>query len=130
MIRILIALAFVLTATAGCHTAKKPDVRVLGVNAAQERPASHVFVQVTNPAARPLRLTKLQYTFASSSNGTKVSEGELELTREIPPNAAVVIEVPLEGDADADSLTLHGKLTAELDEVARTFEVDAQIQPH
>ena len=129
MIRLLTALAFVLAATAGCHTAKKPDVRVLGVNAAQERPASHVFVQVTNPAARPLRLTKLQYTFAAS-NGTKVSEGELELTREIPANAAVVIEVPLEGDADADSLTLRGKLTAELDEVARTFEVDAQIQPH
>jgi len=130
MVRALIAFAFVLAATACGHSAKQPDVRVLGVH---ERPASHVFVQVTNPAGRPLRLTKLQYVFASASNGATVSEGELELAREIPAGAAVVVEVPLDGQAsgsDDGALTLRGKLTAELDEVVRTFDVDAQIQPH
>jgi hypothetical protein len=62
-----------------------------------------------------------------------VSEGELEIQREIPAGAAVVVEVPLEGtneSGSADALTLRGKLTAEVDEVVRTFDVDAQIQPH
>src|SRR5689334_12172179 len=126
MVRLVIALCLVLAAATGCHSAKKPDVRVLGVN--EQRAARNVFVQVTNPAARPMRLTKLHYVFASSS-GTKVSEGDLDLAHDIPANAAVVVEVPLEGNPD-DALTLRGKLTAELDEIVRTFDVDAQIQPH
>lgn len=123
MLRFVVSLAFLV----GCYsTAKKPDVRVLGVH---ERPASHVFVQVTNPAARPMRLTKLQYVFASAKDNATVSEGELELAREIPAGAAVVVEVPLDTEA-SDALTLRGKLTAELDQITRTFDVDAQIQPH
>src|SRR4051812_20370620 len=111
---------------AGCHTgSSSPEVRVLGVHQA---PASHVFVQVSNPAQRPMRLEKLQYVFASSS-GTTISEGEMPLSREIPAGAVTVLDIPLDGDA-SETLTLTGKLTAELDQMVRTFRLNAQIQPH
>lgn len=110
----------------GCVTGRSPELRVLGVH---DAPAteSHVFVQVTNPASRPMRLTKLEYVFASSK-GT-VSQGEVPLAREIPAGAAVVVEVPLESER-AEALTLQGQLTTELDQIVRIFKVSAQIQPH
>jgi len=121
MIRFVFALAFLLL---GCQRAQQPNVRVLGVH---DSAAGHVFVQVTNPATRTMRLTKLEYVFASA-HGATVSEGELDLQREIPAGAAVVVEVPLDSEA-ATALTLRGKLTAELDQIPRTFDVHAQIQP-
>ena len=124
MIRFVLALAFVVGVT-GCQKAQQPGVRVLGVH---EAAASHVFVQVTNPATRTMRLTKLEYVFAAQS-GAKVSQGELDLQREIPAGAAVVVEVPLDSEAEG-ATTLQGKLTAELDQIVRTFDVRAQIQPH
>jgi hypothetical protein len=90
---------------------------------------SHVFVQVTNPAARPMRLTRLEYTFASAASGVTVAAGELALAREVPAGAAVIVDIPLEADAN-ETLTLQGKLTAELDDLVRSFKVSAQIQPH
>src|SRR4051812_18767420 len=114
-----------LVALAACHTGASPEVRVLGVHQA---PASHVFVQVTNPAQRPMHLEKLEYVFASSS-GTTISEGEMPLSREIPAGAVTVLDIPLDGDA-SETLTLTGKLTAELDQMVRTFRLNAQIQPH
>jgi hypothetical protein len=113
-------------AVTGCHSAKSPELRVLGVR--DEAPASHVFVQVRNPANRPMRLTRLEYTFASAKGGT-VDEGDVELAREIPAGQTVVVEVPLIADA-REPLKLEGKLTAELDQYVRTFRVAAQIQPH
>lgn len=95
---------------------------------ARNASASHVFVQVTNPATRPMRLTKLEYTFASARNGATVSHGEVPLEREIPAGAAIVVEVPFEAEA-SEALTLRGKLTAELDQIVRTFRVAADIQP-
>lgn len=86
-----------------------------------------VFVQVTNPAPRPMKLTKLQYTFAA--DGHTLSEGEVPLERNVPAGAAVVVEVPLETEVDGP-MTLRGKLTAELDQIVRVFRVDAQISPH
>lgn len=112
---------------AGCHTGKTPELRVVGVH---NSTATHevVFVQVTNPASRPMRLTKLDYTFAA--DGATVSEGEVPLQREIPAGAAVVVEVPLDVARRSPILTLSGTLTAELDQIVRTFRVSAQIQPH
>ncbi len=98
---------------------------MLGVH---EAPESHVFVQVRNPASRPMRLTRLEYTFASAA-GTMVSEGDLTLQRDIPAGSVVVLEVPFEANS-TEPLTLEGKVTAELDEYVRTFTVAAQIQPH
>jgi hypothetical protein len=129
MLRLLFALALVIAVAPGCHTGKTPELRVLG---ARDASASHVFVQVTNPASRPMRLTRLEYRFASASRGTLVAQGEVPLEREIPAGAAVVVEVPLELDPGqgSEALTLRGKVTAELDQIVRTFRLAADIHPH
>ena len=115
----------VATALAGCATANSPTLRVLGVH---DRTPSHelVFVQVTNPANRPMRLTRLEYTFAAS--GTTISTGEVFLERDVPAGSAVVVEVPLDGEVSR-AMTLEGTLTTELDRIARTIQVSAQISP-
>jgi hypothetical protein len=126
MLRLVVTVSLALAAATGCHTGKSPELRVLGV---QDAPSSHVFVQVTNPARRPMRLTKLEYVFASARSGATVSEGEMDLYREIPAGAVAVVEVPLDAEA-TDTLTLHGTITAELDQIVRSFKLNAQIQPH
>lgn len=121
MYRLLVCLALL----AGCHAARPPELRVLGLH---DSPSNEVvFVQVTNPASKPMRLTKLEYTFAAE--GATVSTGELPLEREVPAGAAVVVEVPLDAEAHKP-LTLTGKLVAELDQMVREFQISAQIQPH
>lgn len=126
MVRFVVVIMLVAASAAGCHSARTPELRVLGVNNSSD---SHVFVQVTNPAAKPMRLTKLEYTFASAASGTTIAEGELSLAREVPAGAAVIVDIPLEAEA-TETLTLRGKLTAELDDLVRSFKVSAQIQPH
>ncbi len=123
----LLGLILVLAVAAGCHTVGDPQLRVLGVH--DDAPTSHevVFVQVTNPAGRTMKLTKLEYTFAA--DGATVSTGEVPLARDVPAGAAVVVEVPLDRAADK-ALTLQGKLTAELDQIVRTFDVHADVQAH
>jgi hypothetical protein len=125
MLRLAVPSLIALALASGCHSATSPEMRVLGVHQAQ---ASHVFVQVTNPAERPMRLEKLEYVFASST-GTTISEGELPLEREIPAGAVAVLEIPLDTES-SETLTMTGKLTAELDQIVRTFRLNAQIQPH
>jgi hypothetical protein len=98
---------------------------VIGVD--QATPHDVVFVQVTNPASTTMRLTKLQYVFEAA--GTRVSAGELALQRDVPAGAAVVVEVPLDRRA-TKPMKLEGKLTAELDQIVRIFQVSAQIAPH
>jgi LEA14-like dessication related protein len=119
----VIAVALVVGMSA-CHEVGSPQLRVLGVQNSPRRDV--VFVQVTNPASRPMRLTKLDYTFAA--DGATVSTGELTLARDVEPGAAVVVEVPLE-ERPTKPMTLHGELTAELDQIVRIFSVQAQIQP-
>jgi hypothetical protein len=126
MLRLLLTVSFALTVAAGCHRGKSPELRVLGM---QDTSTSHVFVQVTNPARRPMKLTKLSYVFASADSGATVSEGEMRLYREIPAGAAAVVEVPLDAEA-TEALMLSGTLTAELDQIVRSFKLTAQIQPH
>jgi LEA14-like dessication related protein len=120
-----VALALALPLAAGCHPGRPPELRVLGVNDVVAHEV--VFVQVTNPASQPMRLTKLEYTFAA--DGATVSTGEMPLERDVPAGAAVVVEVPLVGDSSR-AMTLQGVLTAELDQIVRTFQVQAQIRPH
>ena len=109
---------------AGCRTAQSPELHVLGVH--EEPRHDVVFVQVTNPASRPMRLTRLEYTFAAA--GETVSEGEMALAREVPAGAAIVVEIPLESPSEKP-MTLSGKLTAELDQIIQIFSVSAQIVP-
>jgi hypothetical protein len=125
MVRALLCLSVVCALATGCHTGKSADVRVLGVH---EAPAPLVFVQVRNPASRPLRLTRLEYSF-ESAKGTTVSEGDVALERDVPAGEVVVLEVPLDADP-TQTLRLEGKVTAEQDEYVRTFRLVAQIQPH
>jgi len=126
MLRLFAIVSFALACATGCHTQKAPELRVLGV---QDASSSHVFVQVTNPARRAMKLTKLEYVFASATSGATVSEGELSLYREIPAGAVAVVEVPLDAES-SDTLMLRGTITAELDQVVRNFKLRAQIQPH
>ncbi len=124
-----LSLAVLVFALFACQPAGgNPQLRVLGVHdqvATQQQQV--VFVQVTNPANHPLKLTKLQYTFAA--DGATVSTGEVPLEREVAAGAAVVVEVPLDSTSDKP-MTLQGTLTTELDQVERTFPVQAQIAPH
>lgn len=117
------ALALLL-AFIGCASTRSPELRVLGVH--EEPRHEVVFVQVTNPANRPMRLTKLEYRFAAG--GATISEGELALAREVPAGEAVVVEVPMNVAYDAP-LTLRGKLTAVTDQIVRIFNVSAELQP-
>jgi hypothetical protein len=121
-----LAIVLLVALVAGCHTGKGPELRVLGARDASD---SHVFVQVTNPASRPMKLTRLEYTFASST-GTLVAQGEVPLEREVPAGAAVVVEVPYDSQDATESLTLRGRVTAEQDSLVRTFSLSADIQPH
>jgi hypothetical protein len=121
---ITLAAAFVV----GCGGSQNPELHVLKVRNAPHQEV--VFVQVSNPAKKAMRLTKLEYTFAAGSS--TVSEGEVELSRDVPAGAAVIVEVPLDIADDGtppQQLTLRGRLTAELDEIVRTFKVSAQIEP-
>ena len=108
----------------GCRGSTSPELRVVGVHEALRHDV--VFMQVTNPASRAMRLTKLEYTFAT--DGATVSEGEVSLAREVPAGAAVVVEIPLETPSEKP-LTMSGKLTAELNQIVHIFSVSAQIQP-
>jgi LEA14-like dessication related protein len=110
---------------AACTGARSPEVRVIGVADAPRHEV--VFVQVSNPAKRALRLTKLEYKFAAGR--ATISEGEIALAREVPAGATIVVEIPLDADPPESPMTLSGKLTAQLDEIVRTFDVSAQIQP-
>jgi hypothetical protein len=102
-------------------------MRVIGVHDSQ---SAHevVFVQVSNPASHSMRLTKLEYTF-DADTGKEVASGEVDLARDVPAGAAVIVEVPLDSDAPpaAGPITLRGTLTAELDRIERSFPVSAQV---
>ena len=124
MLRSFVLTSFVMLAA--CRTAKAPELRVLGMQDTRAREV--VYVQVSNPASRPMRLTKLEYRFASSG-GSVVSEGELPLNaREVPAGAAIVVEIPLENTPE-EAMTLRGNLIAEQDHITKSFKVSAKIQP-
>jgi hypothetical protein len=116
---LILAVAF-----AGCATTRSPELRVLGVHEAPRHEV--VFVQVTNPANRPMQLTKLEYRFAAGSE--TISQGALDLARDVPAGEAIVVEIPMDV-APREPLTLRGKLTAVTDQIVRIFNVSAEVQP-
>jgi hypothetical protein len=108
----------------GCRSGPSPELHVLGV---QDEPRREVvFVQVSNPASHPMRLTRLEYTFAAA--GQTVSAGAMALARDVPAGAAVVVQIPLDSPSEKP-MTLSGKLTAELDQIVQIFSVSAQVSP-
>ncbi len=126
--RLALSLAALVAVGCGAST-RQAQLNVLSVEqaAAPDRDMV-VYVEVVNNAARPMRLQRLQYTFASA--GTATTHGELELgERLVEAGSAVVVEVPLPV-ADAAlgaTLTLAGKLWAEQDQIVRTFAVAAEV---
>lgn len=116
--------AVALALIAGCHPSGSPELRVLGIHEQPRREV--VFVQVTNPASRTMRLTKLAYKFAA--DGATVSAGEVSLAREVPAGAAVVLEIPLDTPSEKP-MTLSGILTTELDQIVESFSVSALVKP-
>jgi hypothetical protein len=132
MARCIALLLLALPLAFGCATARSPELRVLGIQEARRHEI--LFVQVTNPANRPMRLTKLEYRFAAGS--ATVSKGELALAREVPAGEAIVVEVPIDLPAEVpgtvaprEPLTLRGKLTAVTDQIVRIFNVSAEVAP-
>lgn len=129
LVSALIAGAVLVGAGAGCGAARQPQLNVLSVEKAPSRGRDMVvYVEVVNHARRPMRLQRLQYTFAA--DGAATTHGELELGRRlVEAGSAVVVEVPLPlADAALGlPLTLAGKLWAEQDEILRTFAVAAEV---
>lgn len=127
----VVALALALTA---CGAGRQPQFKVLSVeSAAAARPRDLVlFVEVVNPATRPLELQRLQYRFEPAVHvaGVRPIHGEVALARTIEAGAAIVVEVPLPID-DAlprgEELTLAGRLYTTQDDLQRSFAVHARV---
>ena len=120
-------------ALTGCPASHQAQLNVLSVEQASTPNRDMVlYVEVVNHAKRPMRLQRLQYTFAPSGSNARPAKLELELElgqRLVEAGSAVVVEVPLP-IADAalgDTLTLAGKLWAEQDQILRSFAVTAEV---
>jgi hypothetical protein len=127
-----LGIALAVALAAGCAAATGPQLKVLSVepqNRVQRDRSVVLYVEVVNSAKRPMRLQKLQYSFAK--RGAAPAHGEVSLTRTIEAGAAAVVEVPVslgKGElAPGETLTLEGKLYAELDRMTRTFPVTAEV---
>lgn len=124
---------------AACGASQQPQLKVLsvensGVAAGVDRPAEMVlFVEVVNPAQRPLELHRLQYRFEPSVHvaGVEPVYGEVLLSRTVDAGAAVVVEVPLPHDDSLpldEDLVLSGRLYATQDQLQRSFDVRAHVE--
>jgi hypothetical protein len=90
VVAIVLALAL-----AGCGAGRQPQLKVLSVEAPAARPRDMVlFVEVMNPAGRPLELQRLQCRFERSAQvaGVEPVHGEVKLARTVDPGAAIVVE--------------------------------------
>lgn len=126
---ILVAAALALGGS-GCRASQQAQLNVLSVEKATTPDRDMVvYVEVVNRAKRPMRLERLQYTFAAA--GTSTTQAEIQLGRRlVEAGSAVVVEVPLPAtatDAMGTTLTLAGKLWAEQDEIVRSFVVAAEV---
>lgn len=126
---VLIAGSLFAGAGTGCRASQQAQLNVLSVEKASTPDRDLVvYVEVVNRAKRPMRLQRLQYTFAAA--GSTTTHGELQLGhRLVEAGSAVVVEVPLPaGDSpQGGTLTLAGKLWAEQDEILRSFKVAAEV---
>lgn len=112
---------------AGCAAQQRPSLRVVAVEkASSTKPV--LLVQVTNPERRPIRLQRLEYTFASAGAEHK-RRGEVLLSRDVAAGAAVVVEVPIELSEPDDHgpFTLEGSLTALIDRIQRVYPITVPV---
>lgn len=129
----LLLAASLVPVVAACGASTQPQLKVLAV----EHPvrASHpaiLFVEVVNRDATPMRLQRLEYTFAAA--GARRPGGEVALTRVVEPGGAVVVEVPVPAAASADEpwpagepVVMDGRLYTEQDDLERSFPVTANL---
>lgn len=134
-----VALAVVLALSGACASRGQPRLKVISVEKSAHRATRTetsrnliLFVEVTNPAGRPLRLQRLRYSFQSSVKvaGVEPLYGEVILSRTVEGGAAIVVEVPLRLDEAlpvGEEMTLAGRLYAIQDELQRSFDVSAKI---
>ncbi len=116
------ALGLASAVAGGCAAQQRPSLRVVSVE--QNAPKPVLLVQVTNPESRPIRLQRLEYTFAGSTHAT---QGEVVLSRDVAAGAAVVVEVPIDGLDGQGPFILEGNLTAMIDRIIRTYPVTAKV---
>jgi len=128
-----LAIVFGLALSTACVSGRQPELKVLSVEQAALPARDMVlYVEVTNPASRPLNLQRLKYSFASSAKvaGVQPVVGEVILSRIVEAGAAVIVEVPLTLDRalpSGEAMTLAGRLYATQDELQRSFAVSATI---
>lgn len=132
----LLIAALALGSTTGCRASQQAQLNVLSVEKSARSTPGHrrmvAYVEVVNRAQRPMRLQRLQYTFAADG-GPRSQPVEIELGRRlVEAGSAIVLEVPLPDSADADAalggtLRLAGRLYAEQDAIVRSFAVAAEI---
>jgi hypothetical protein len=139
--RLRLASLFLLVASAtasvtglltACGASTQPQLKVL----AFERPTraskpAILFVEVVNRDATPMRLQRLEYTFAAA--GAHHSAGAIALTRVVEPGGAVVVEVPVPPPEQpwpaGERVTMDGRLYCEQDDLERSFAVTADLPP-
>lgn len=135
LVRLLLVLAALLVAGAGCSASQRPQLKVLGVEQSgnvHDGRQIKLFVEVTNYAKRPMRLQRLQYVFGT--DGAPGSRGEVLLSRTVEAGSAVVVEVPImvpllsaeQLNAGA-GMQLTGELITEQDQIIRAYPVSADV---
>jgi len=133
----MVWIACVALALVGCARSTPPTLNVLSIQRRAPRVADRgpartliAYVEVVNPAPRPLTLQRLQYTFASA--GAQSISNEVHLgAREVAAGAAVVVEVPLrfdEAPPAGEPVTLSGRLWTEQDRIVRSFQVAVEAE--
>lgn len=134
-------LATLLAISLGCGGAA-PQLKVLGVTEPGERTAQTeadarmvvLFLEVVNPSALPLELSRLRYRFQASPWFD--AAGEIALSRAVAADSATVVEVPVRlsaaqvpsqaaGTEKAGDVlfSLDGRLFARAGELERSWNV-------
>ena len=114
--------------------APSPQVKVLGVSEATTPPQPArelvVFVEVVNPTAHDLRLTRLEYRLKADQ--WIDSDGHVPITRDVAADSSMVVEIPVpvrdQGKA-ADTevpYTLQGRLFVVDKQMERSWPVEVQ----
>jgi hypothetical protein len=124
---IFVLLAAVSLTLSGCLAATSPKMTVLGVQSAARSGDGVVILQVTNPANRPLRVQKLEYTFAAK--GGEPTSGVVSVLRDIPAGSTVVVEVPIDPYQVGVPVQLRGRLVTLLDQIVTSYPVNAMVSP-
>ena len=121
-----------LCAVAACGASTSPRINVLGVQQTNRAPRQTltVFVEVVNPTAQNLELSRLEYQVRA--HDWFDTKGEVKLSREVGAESSAVVEiqVPVKsgGAADAEQIpyTLVGRLFAHEDAGERSWPVSVK----